>query len=68
MGPIAAPHDLIGRSLNDGAHEGGRVRIGAADTRVAVRARDLGPVAAGLQPVGEGAKVRMLVALVGHGP
>src|SRR3954454_13119024 len=38
MGPIAAPHDLIGRRLNDGAHERCRVRIRTADTRVAVRA------------------------------
>src|SRR3954453_6404557 len=48
MGPSAAPHDLVGRSLNDGAHEGGRGRIRAADARVAVGTGDLGPVTPGL--------------------
>src|SRR6187399_2785751 len=41
--PIAAPHDLVRRCLDDGAHEGRRVRIGAADARVSVGTGDLGP-------------------------
>src|SRR3954469_18369589 len=42
MRPIAAPHHLIGCSLDNGAHVGRRVRIGPADARIAVCARNLG--------------------------